>query len=67
VNNTVLFHSVPNIEKKRNNIHFKKVDEANVKLFILHGVHRETYVKEAKKNNVVMSITKLSPGVFYLY
>jgi hypothetical protein len=29
-------------------------------------VYRETYVKDAKYNSV-MSIVKLSPGVFYLY
>jgi hypothetical protein len=55
---------VPNI--KKNKMHFKKVDEVNVKLFVLHGVYRETYVKDAKYNSV-MSIVKLSPGVFYLY
>jgi len=29
------------------------VDEANVKLFILHGVHRESCVKDAKKKIIL--------------
>ena len=47
-------------------MHFKKFDEANVKLHILPGVHRDTYMKDEKKKSVI-STTKLSPGLFCLY
>jgi hypothetical protein len=62
MNYTVLFYLITNLKNKT---HFKKVDEANVKLFVLLLVHREINVKDAKKS--VMSITKLSPGLFCLY